>query len=134
MNNNTIYLDNCSFNRPYDDQSSTIVHIETEAKLDIQTFIKQRKLDLAWSFMLDYENSQTPFIIRRVEIQLWESLASIRQDAQDRIRERAREIIGLYNFGIKDAYHLACAVQMQCHWFITTDKHMLRKTLTWKSR
>ena len=31
-----IYLDNCCFNRPYDDQSYLIVHLETEAKLFIQ--------------------------------------------------------------------------------------------------
>jgi predicted nucleic acid-binding protein len=127
MANKIIYLDNCCFNRPYDDQSSTIVHIETEAKLDIQTFVKEGKLDLAWSFMLDYENSQNPFTIRKIEIQLWESIASFHQEAMESIRDRAREIIELYNFDIKDAIHLACATHLQCHWFITTDKQMLKK-------
>jgi len=27
-----VYLDNCCFNRPFDDQSSPVVRLETEAK------------------------------------------------------------------------------------------------------
>jgi len=32
-----LYLDNCCFNRPYDDQTFLLVQLETEAKID---FIK----------------------------------------------------------------------------------------------
>jgi len=31
-----LYLDNCCFNRPYDDQSNLLNRMETEAKLFIQ--------------------------------------------------------------------------------------------------
>ncbi len=34
-----IYLDNCCFNRPYDNQSQIRIHLETEAKLHIQELI-----------------------------------------------------------------------------------------------
>ena len=34
--NMKIYLDNCSFNRPFDDQSSMRIKLETEAKLFVQ--------------------------------------------------------------------------------------------------
>ena len=30
-----IYLDNCCFNRPYDDQEQITVRLESEAKLEI---------------------------------------------------------------------------------------------------
>ena len=30
-----LYLDNCCFNRPFDDQSQLLVRLETEAKLFI---------------------------------------------------------------------------------------------------
>lgn len=33
---NRIYLDNCCFNRPYDDQLNLNIHLEAEAKLFIQ--------------------------------------------------------------------------------------------------
>lgn len=34
-----LYLDNCCFNRPYDDQSHTQIFLETQAKLHIQESI-----------------------------------------------------------------------------------------------
>jgi len=39
-----IYLDNCCFNRPFDDQSGLIVFLETKSKLAIQRMIKDKKL------------------------------------------------------------------------------------------
>lgn len=36
-----IYLDNCCFNRPYDNQSFVQIELETQAKLYIQYQIKQ---------------------------------------------------------------------------------------------
>lgn len=48
-----IYLDNCSFNRPFDDQSQIRIRIETEAKLYIQENIVSGKLQLCWSYILE---------------------------------------------------------------------------------
>lgn len=41
-----IYLDLCCFNRPFDDQSSRSIYIETEAKLFIQDMIKQGLVEI----------------------------------------------------------------------------------------
>jgi len=65
-----IYLDNCSFNRPFDDQSSMRIKLETEAKLFVQEKIRIGKLQLIWSHILEYENMQNPFIERRNAIML----------------------------------------------------------------
>lgn len=40
-----IYLDNCCFNRPYDDQEQIKIRLESEAKLEIQARIKTGELD-----------------------------------------------------------------------------------------
>ena len=37
-----VYLDNCSYNRPYDDQSQMRIHLETQAKLYIQDIMMLR--------------------------------------------------------------------------------------------
>jgi len=42
-----IYLDNCSFNRPFDDQSSMRIKLETEAKLFVQEKILIGKLGVS---------------------------------------------------------------------------------------
>lgn len=37
-----IYLDNCCFNRPYDDQTQIRISLETQAKLYLQDLVKIR--------------------------------------------------------------------------------------------
>lgn len=51
-----IYLDNCCFNRPFDDQAQIRIMLEAEAKLKIQDDILQKKFELAWSYILEAEN------------------------------------------------------------------------------
>ena len=52
-----IYLDNCTYNRPMDNQSQIRIRLETEAKLYIQSGVREKKYSLVWSYMLDYENN-----------------------------------------------------------------------------
>ena len=52
MNKFLIYLDNCCYNRPYDDFSSITVYLEAEAKLIIHDLVKNNNIDLAWSYIL----------------------------------------------------------------------------------
>ncbi len=40
--NYRLYLDNCCFNRPYDDQTHLLVQLETEAKLFVQHAILEK--------------------------------------------------------------------------------------------
>lgn len=49
-----IYLDMCSFSRPYDDQTHLKNKLEVEAKLFIQDKVKQGQLKLAWSYILEF--------------------------------------------------------------------------------
>ena len=53
-----VYLDNCCFNRPYDNQSHLRIRLESEAKLKIQEEIRSGAYKLIWSYILDYENSK----------------------------------------------------------------------------
>jgi predicted nucleic acid-binding protein len=121
-----VYLDNCCFNRPFDDQSSLTIRIETEAKLDIQDKIKMGHLSLAWSYILDFENSSNPFIERQIEILRWKELADSYTDETDEI---LIEMEALIDMGLKplDALHVACAISMRCDYFLTVDKGILKK-------
>lgn len=53
-----VYLDNCCFGRPFDNQDFPRIFIETQATLFIQEKIKVGKIELATSHILHYENSQ----------------------------------------------------------------------------
>ena len=50
-----IYLDNCCFNRPYDDQTQIRISLETQAKLYIQDLVKRKQIDLVTSYVLWFE-------------------------------------------------------------------------------
>ena len=56
-----VYLDNCCFNRLFDDQRQLRIRLEAEAKLYIQEAILGGKLELVWSYILDYEDAANPF-------------------------------------------------------------------------
>ena len=75
-----IYLDNCCFNRPFDDQHQIRIRIETEAKLFIQEEILEGKIRLAWSYILDYENGANPFLERKETIANWKKRAAVDTD------------------------------------------------------
>lgn len=51
-----IYLDNCCFNRPFDDQSQIRIRLESEAKLKIQEEIQAGNFKMVWSYIIDHEN------------------------------------------------------------------------------
>src|SRR5215469_7552471 len=70
-----LYLDNCCFNRPFDDQSQLLVRLETEAKLFIQKGIKDGMFELVWSCILDDENDANPFPLQKRQVSMWKSLA-----------------------------------------------------------
>lgn len=121
-----LYLDNCCFNRPFDDQTQLRIRLETEAKLYIQARILEGKYKLAWSYILDFENDQNPFELRKEIIRKWREIAYIDIDANDEVINLA-EKIAVMGIKPKDALHIACAVVADCKYFITTDNKILNK-------
>ena len=121
-----IYLDNCCFNRPFDDQSQLLVRLETEAVLFVQNEIKNGNLELVWSSILDFENDANPFRTRRDAIRIWRnrSLAVVRPNAD--VKQLAATL-QTRNIRLKDSLHIASAVVAQCHFLLTTDGKMLNK-------
>lgn len=121
-----VYFDNCCFNRPFDDQSSLAIRFETEAVLDIQEKIEAGQLSLGWSYILDFENNANPFVERRVDILKWKKLADSFAGETPEILSKMDELI---TFGLKsiDALHVACAIVLECQYFLTVDKSILKK-------
>ena len=123
-----IYLDNCCYNRPYDDQSQLRISLETQAKLYIQDLIRQQKLDLVSSYVLWYENSQNPFEIRKRAISEFIQKNTIEYIDIDKAEEIKCKADDIMKTGVKtkDAYHVACAIYANCDYFFTTDDRLLK--------
>lgn len=123
-----VYLDNCSYNRPYDDQTQIRIHLETEAKLHIQDMIKDNRLELVTSYVLDYENSKNRFLHKRQAVSEFMNANESFYVSADRNEEAVVHAKEIMQSGIKDmdALHVACAVLASCDFFITTDDRLLK--------
>ena len=121
-----VYLDNCCCNRPFDEQTQLRVRLETEAKLRVQSLMRNGEVEYVWSGVLDYEIRQSPFRNRKRLICPWKAGATLYVRMDSEIISRGSEIMSL---GVKkkDALHLACAERAECDWFLTTDKGILKK-------
>ena len=119
-------MDNCCFNRPFDDQSDIRIRLETEAKLYIQEKIINREIELAWSYIINYENLFNPFEERRNTIDKWKSHAIIDIVETGDIINNAGLI---RQFGVKnkDALHVVCAIEAGCNYFLSTDDSLPKK-------
>ena len=122
-----IYLDNCCYNRPFDDLSQEKIKNEATAKMFIQSLIKYKSLLLYYSFMSLYEINDNPFTGNREHIfNFVKEYASVYISARciNEIEPLSRDMMrsGLKK---KDAIHLACSIIGECHYFITTDKRVL---------
>lgn len=107
-----VYLDNCCYNRPYDDQTQIRIYLETEAKLYIQDIIKNGGLDLVTSYILEYENGKNRFSHKRQAIYDFMNTNEsyyVGEERDEDVREIAKSII---ETGVKnmDALHIACAI------------------------
>ncbi|KPA13840.1 hypothetical protein MHK_005954 [Candidatus Magnetomorum sp. HK-1] len=121
-----IYLDNCCFNRPFDDQSQLRIKLESEAKLKIQYDVRAGKYQLVWSYILDYENNSNPYYERKRQINEWKIYSIVDVQENTEIIDKANT---LKDIGIrkKDALHVACAIFSKCDYFLTTDDKILKK-------
>ncbi len=95
-----LYLDNCCFNRP--------------------------NFELAWSYILDFENAANPFDERKNAIEVWRRRAVVDVEETPEVLERA-EALRAKGLKSKDALHVACAIASRCEYFVTTDAGILRK-------
>jgi predicted nucleic acid-binding protein len=123
-----VYLDNCAYNRPYDDQTQMRINLETQAKLHIQELIRDGQIELVTSYVLDYENGQNRFEMQRTAIkQFMNENSSIHVTAENNadVKSKALEIM---KTGVKekDALHVACAKKADCDYFISTDDRLLK--------
>ena len=124
-----IYLDNCCYNRPYDSQTSFRVSMETRAKIFIQEEIRRGVYELVSSYVLDYENSQNPDIIKRDAIKSYQDkycIYNVPFECREALQDSISRIMA-FNIAYKDASHVACAIYAECEYFLTTDIRLQRR-------
>ena len=121
-----IYLDNCAYNRHFDDKYQLTVCMEADAKLKIQEDVRNGILELVWSYMNEYENNDNPYEDKREAIGIWKQIAAYTCSPSDDIFEKGKQIQHIA-IKPKDSLNLACAILSGCRYFITTDKMLIKK-------
>ena len=121
-----LYLDLNCFNRPFDDQSLDRIAQETAAVFAILQRIIDGVDQMAWSAILDFENSQHPLVDRRTEIARWAQSAVINVAISEQVSARAKE---LAEAGLSplDVAHVACTGAAACDYLLTYDNRLRRQ-------
>lgn len=120
-----LYCDMNVYNRCFDDQSQLRIKLETAAIEGIFALAEMEKLTIAWSFMLDYENSLNPHEEKKEGVQLLSGLCGDTISPSSEIVALARRIIKRSKLKPRDAVHLACADIGGCDYFITCDDALI---------
>jgi predicted nucleic acid-binding protein len=104
------------------------IRLETEAKLYIQSGIREKRYTLVWSYILDFENDENPYEEKRKSILPWKGIADVYCASSDDILLAGSEIMKK-EIRAKDALHIACAIKCECEYFITTDSKLINKAI-----
>jgi predicted nucleic acid-binding protein len=123
-----IYLDNCCYNRPFDDQTQIRIFLEAQAKIYIQSLVVNKKIELVYSYMSIFENNDNPNKKHRKIISDFFTNASqlVSYTEMQNVEKIAKNIVKL-NIKNKDALHIASAILSNCEDFVTTDDVILKR-------
>lgn len=122
-----VYLDNSVLNRPFDDPGITINRLETEILFLIIDLIKEGKIILVNSAMIEYENSLNPFPERKIFIEEILGLSKRFQAINQNIKKLAKTLNEDFKIELIDALHIASAQFAKVDFFITSDYNLIKK-------
>ena len=118
-------MDNCCFNRPYDDLTQDKVRLESEAILTIIDYCEQDLWDLCSSDVLYDEIDRMDDPVKKEKVLTLYNYSTVDIEISDDIISRANELMQAANIKPFDALHVASAEAGQADIFLTTDRKLL---------
>lgn len=117
-----LYLDNCCYNRPYDDQTQARIHMESEAVLAIINKCKQNNDEIIGSPVLDFEIEQIVNIEKCNNVKnFYDQTINRRFEYNVDILKRVKELFKKTTIRTLDRFHLAFAENADVDVLLTTD-------------
>ncbi len=116
-----IYLDNCCYNRPFDDQTQERIHLESEA---ILTILKRGEIgvyQIIGSDILRLEIERMSDGVKKQRVKELYQVASMSISYSEEIKDRAAEIVSTSKIRNFDSLHIASAEVAGVDVLITTD-------------
>lgn len=121
-----LYLDTCSLNRLWDDQTQVKIHLEAESVVYILDAAKAGLAELVSSAYLVAEILSNPDPSRRADVMTLLQPAVLHVTPSDAIKSRAHELAA-WNITGLDALHVAAAEAASCDYLLTTDDKFFRR-------
>ena len=116
-----IYLDNCCYNRPFDDQTQERIHLESEVILAVLKMGQMKQAVIAGSDILELEmRSMQDENKKRKVLDLYR-VAGMHIQYTEKIKSRSVEIISVSKIRVFDSLHIASAEEAKADVFLTTD-------------
>lgn len=120
-----IYLDNCCYNRPFDDLTQEKISLEAKAIETILGKHIKKELEIHKSMAIDFEISKIRDSNKRRQVEdLYDAMNLKDIEYTQKIKERAIDL-KTYNIKDMDALHIAFAESINADYMITTDKLLI---------
>jgi len=121
-----VYLDNCCFNRPFDDLSQERIEKEADAVNLILSLSEKGTLSIVSSVFVDMEIDRTPDAVKRRKV-----LEIYRYDEYYELDTEIEKTARLFrSYGLRpfDSLHLAVAETKQVNYLLTTDDVFVKQS------
>ena len=122
-----LYLDNSFLNRPFDDQSISRNHIETQVLFEVLHMAASGRADIVNSAVVEYENSKNSNPKRKNFVATSLKAALFFQAVTPAIRDRAQHIEQVFGITPLDALHIASAEAADADVFLTCDRAIIKR-------
>ena len=120
-----LYLDNCCYNRPFDDLKQEKINLEANAIEHILKRHINKEVSIYKSMAIDFEISNIKMDNKRRQVEdLYDAMELLEINYTEEIKKRAMEL-RKYNIKDMDALHLAFAESKDIDYFITTDRLLI---------
>lgn len=116
-----IYLDNCCYNRPFDDQTQERIHLESEAILTVLQRGQSGIYEIVGSDVLQLEIERMHDVVKKQRVKDLYKVSDMHILYTEEIKERAKEIRKQSRIKTFDSLHIASAEVGEVDVMLTTD-------------
>lgn len=116
-----IYLDNCCYNRPFDDQTQERIHLESEAILTVLQRGQSGIYTIVGSDVLQLEIERMHDVVKKQQVKDLYKVSDTHILYTKEIKERAKEVRKQSKIKTFDSLHIASAEMGEVDVMLTTD-------------
>lgn len=116
-----IYLDNCCYNRPFDDQTQERIHLESEVILTVLKMGQMKRVSIVGSEILKLEMNRMQDENKKQKVLDLYKAVNMHISYTEKIKKRSADIMSVSKIRTFDSLHIASAEEADADILLTTD-------------